>query len=157
MYISATCSGEIIPAGKSKRERIFDVVSCCRSNCFFSSYAEVLDFFGGGSHEDDERFPSETLALDDDKGPDRDEDEVEEGVEENFWSCGFGATTTDFVLEAFGILKFSESSRRTTFAAGGVEEEEDAGVDDEGAAGAPAAAAARATRFSARLFLIFCL
>ena len=66
-------------------------------------------------------------------------------------------TTTDFVLGALGILKFPESSRRTTFAAGGVEEEEDAGVDDEGAAGAPAAAAARATRFSARLFLIFCL
>ena len=155
LYISATCSGETIPAGKSNRERIFDVVSCCRSNCFFSSYAEVLDFFDGGSHEDNERFPSETLALDDGKGPDRDEDEVEEGVEENFGSCDFGATTTDFVLGAFGILKFPESSRRTTFAAGGVVEEEDTGVDDEGAAGAPAAAAARATRFAARLLLIF--
>ena len=147
----------MIPAGKSNRERIFDVASCCRSNCFFNSYADVLDFFDGGSHEDDERFPSDPLPLDGGKGPDRDEDEVEEGVEGNFGSCDFGATTTDFVLEAFGILKFPESSRRTTFAAGGGTEEEDTGVDDEGAAGAPAAAAARATRFSARLFLIFCL
>ena len=61
----------MIPAGKSNRERIFDVVSCCRNNCFFNSYADVLDFFDGGSHEDDERFPSETLPLDDGKGSDR--------------------------------------------------------------------------------------
>ena len=72
LYISATCSGEMIPAGKSNRERIFDVVSCCRNNCFFNSYADVLDFFDGGSHEDVERFPSETLPLDGGKGSDHD-------------------------------------------------------------------------------------
>ena len=68
-YISATCSGEIIPAGKSSRERIFVVVSCCRSNCFFNSYDSVLDLFEDGSDDevDDARDSFEELALDDDR------------------------------------------------------------------------------------------
>ena len=87
LYISATCSGETIPAGKSNRERIFVVVSCCRNNCFFSSYANDLDLFGDGSHEDDARDSSEKLTLDGGKDPELDEtlfepeEEVEEGVE----------------------------------------------------------------------------
>jgi len=69
LYISATCSGETIPAGKSKRERIFVVVSCCRSNCFFNSYDSVLDLFEDGSDDevDDARDSFEELALDDDR------------------------------------------------------------------------------------------
>ena len=67
---------------------------------------------------------------------------------------GFSAITTDFLLGICGLLKFPDSPRRAVFAAGGGREG-DADVDDEGAAGAPAAAAARATRFAARLLLIF--
>ena len=68
---------------------------------------------------------------------------------------GFSAITTDFLLGICGLLKFPDSPRRAVFAAGGVSEGGDADVDDKGAAGAPAAAAARATRFAARLLLIF--
>ena len=61
-------------------------------------------------------------------------------------------------MEAFGILKFSDSPRRTAFAAGGgrgggVEGVADETVED--AAGATVPAAARATRFAARLLFSF--
>ena len=104
LYISATCSGETIPAGKSSSERIFDVVSCCRSNCFFSSYADVLDLFGDGSHEDDVRDSSEKLTLDGGKTPERDETlfDSEEGTAADtggkLEDGGTSATTTDFLL-----------------------------------------------------------
>ena len=78
-----------------------------------------------------------------------------EDVEGKLDEEGFNAITTDFLLGICGFLKFPDSPRRATFAAGGGRKEGDADVDDEGAAGAPAAAAARATRFAARLLLIF--
>ena len=128
-------------------------------------YAEVLDLFGDGSHEDDGTSDSfDELPLDDGKGSEHDDTlfEAEEGAavgtEGKLEDEGFSAITTDFLLGICGCLKFPVSPRRTTFAAGGGRREGTGRVaneDEEGAAGAPAAAAARATCFAARLFLIF--
>ena len=82
------------------QKRIFIVASCCRNNCFFNSYADVLDLFGEGSHEDDARDSSEKLTLDGGKAPERDETLFgpEVGTEGKLEDEGFSATTTDFLL-----------------------------------------------------------
>ena len=130
-------------------------------------YAEVLDLFGDGSHEDDGTSDSfDELPLDDGKGSEHDDTlfEAEEGAavgtEGKLEDEGFSAITTDFLLGICGCLKFPVSPRRTTFAAGGGRGEGVGGVadeDEEDAAGATAAAAARATRFFSCLILIFSL